>query len=101
LGEEIHPNFPFKIFYTLWYGRWPKDLDKDYFKITRHEVKKHENEGWQDEHAYSHVEEVCIEGDQTTTYDTSSEPTDEADDTRVLYGEDEDTTYCPTYDDYE
>jgi hypothetical protein len=44
---------------------------------------------------------VCIEEDQTTTYDTSSELTDEVDDTSVLDGEDEATTSCPTYDDYE
>jgi hypothetical protein len=44
---------------------------------------------------------VCIEEDQTTTYDTSSKLTNEANDTSVLDGEDEDTTSCPTYDDYE
>jgi len=39
-----------------------------------------------EEHASSHEEDVCIEEDQTTTYDTSSELTDEADDTSVLDG---------------
>jgi hypothetical protein len=53
-----------------------------------------------EEHASSHEEDVCIEEDQTTTYDTSSELTDEADDTSVLDGKDEDATSCP-YDDYE
>jgi hypothetical protein len=101
LSEEIHATLPFKIFYTLWYESWPKDLDEDYFKSIGQEVKKDEHEGWQEEHASSHAEEACIEEYQTTTYDTSSELTDEADDTSVLDGEDEDTTSCPTYDDYE
>jgi hypothetical protein len=50
LSEEIHASFPFKIFYTLWYGSWPKDLDKDYFKSTGQEVKKDEHEGQKEEH---------------------------------------------------
>jgi hypothetical protein len=29
LREEIHATFPFKKFYTLSYGSWPKDLNED------------------------------------------------------------------------
>jgi hypothetical protein len=44
---------------------------------------------------------VWIEKYQTITCDTPSELTNEADDTSVLDGKDEDETYCPTHDDYE
>jgi hypothetical protein len=101
LSEEICPSFPFKIIYTLWYRSWPKDLDEDYFKSTWKELKKDGNEGHVKKHASSHVEGVCIEEDQMTTYDTSTKLTNEANDTIVLDGEDEDTTSCPTYDDNE
>jgi hypothetical protein len=84
---------------------WPKDLDKDSFKGTEQKLKRDEHEGQVEEGASSHVEDVCIEEYQTTTYDTSSELTDEVDDTSVLDGytsdestKDEDAT---SYDDYE
>jgi hypothetical protein len=32
LGEEICATLPFKGYYTLKHGSWPKDLDEDYFK---------------------------------------------------------------------
>jgi hypothetical protein len=101
LGEEIRVTLPFKSYYTLCYGSQPKDLDEDYFKSTGQEVKKDERGRQLEEHAYRHAKDVCIEEDQTIAYDTSSELTDEAYDTSVLDGEDEDTTFCPTYDDYE
>jgi hypothetical protein len=66
LSEEIRAKaFPFKSFYTLWYGRWPKDLDEDYFKSTTscptygQEVKKDEHEGQWRKHASSHVDQCC------------------------------------------
>jgi hypothetical protein len=68
-------------------------------------LKRDEQEGQVEEGTSSHVEEICIKEDQTTTYDTSSELTDDADDTSVLDGytsdestKDEDAT---SYDDYE
>jgi hypothetical protein len=58
-----------------------------------------------EEHASSHEEDVCIEEDQTTTYDTSSKLTDEADDTSVLdgYTSNESTKYkdATSYDKYD
>jgi len=39
-SEYIHANLPFIRFYTLWYRSWPKEFDVDYFKITKHELKK-------------------------------------------------------------
>jgi hypothetical protein len=59
-------------------------LDEDSFKGIGQKLKRDEHEGQVEEHASSHVEDVCIEEDQTTTYDTPSELTDEADDTSVL-----------------
>jgi hypothetical protein len=70
----------FQGYYTIKYGSWPKDLDEDSFKGTGQKLKRDEHEGQVEEHASSHVEDVCIEEDQTTTYDTPSELTDEADD---------------------
>jgi hypothetical protein len=49
-------------------------------------LKRDEHEGQVEEHASSHVEDVCIEEDQTTTYDTPLEITNEANDTSVLDG---------------
>jgi hypothetical protein len=83
LGEEIRAALPFKGYYTLKYGSWPKDLDEDYFKGTGQKLMRDEQV---EECASNHVEDVCIEEDQTTTYDTSSELIDEADDTSVLDG---------------
>jgi hypothetical protein len=60
LGEEIRATLPFKSYYTLKYGSWPKDLDEDYFKSIGKEVKKDEHEGQVEEHASSHEEDVCI-----------------------------------------
>jgi hypothetical protein len=102
LGEEICATFPFKSYFTLKYECWPKNVDEDSFKGTWKKLMRGEQV---EEHASSHEEDVCIEEDQTTTYDTSSELTDEADDTSVLDGytsdestKDEDAT---SYDDYE
>jgi hypothetical protein len=64
-------------------------------------MKEDEHEEHVEELASSHERDVFIKEDQTTYYDTSSELTDEFDDTSVLDGEDEATTSCPTYDDYE
>jgi hypothetical protein len=101
LGEDICAYLPFKIYYTLKHRSWPKDLDKDYFKGT---WKKLMGDEKVEENAYNHEEDVCIKEDQKTTYDTSLEITNEADDTSVLDGytsnesiEDEDAT---SYDDY-
>jgi len=63
LGEDIHATFPFKIYYTL----WPKDLS---LKSTWKKWRKDEHEGLVEEHASSHVEDVCIEEGQTKTHDT-------------------------------
>jgi len=41
--EDVRVELSFKIYYTLIHGSCPKDLDEDYFKIMRHEVKKDEN----------------------------------------------------------
>jgi hypothetical protein len=76
-------------------------LEEDSFKGIGKKLKRDEHEGQMEEHASSHVEDVCMEENQTTTYDTPLELTNEADDTSVLGGKDEDATSCPTYDDYE
>jgi hypothetical protein len=54
-----------------------------------------------EEHASSHEEDVCIEEAQIVAYNTPSELTDEADDSSVLDGNNEDATSFPSYDDYE
>jgi hypothetical protein len=55
--------------------------------LKRHGKKvKDECEGQVEQHASSHEEDVCIKEEQTTTYETSSELTDEVDDTSVLDG---------------
>jgi hypothetical protein len=77
------------------------DLDEDSLKSTWQKWMEDEKEGQVEERASSHVEDVCIEEYQMVAYDTPSELTNEADDTSVLDGKDEDETYCPTHDDYE
>ena len=76
-------------------------MDEDFVKITWHKSMRDEQEGQVEECASSHVEDVCIEEDQMVAYDTPSELTNEADDTSVLDGKDEDETSYSTYDDYE
>jgi hypothetical protein len=108
LGEEICTALSFKGYYTIKYESWPKDLDEDSFKGIGHKLKSDKHEGQVEEHASSHVEDVCIEEDRTKTYDTPLELTNGVNDTSVLYGYDyvevfksvkyEDTTSCPTYD---
>jgi hypothetical protein len=41
--EDVRVELSFKIYYTLIHGSWLKDLNEDYFKRMRHEVKKDEN----------------------------------------------------------
>jgi hypothetical protein len=60
-----------------------------------------EHEGHAEECASSHVEDVCREEDQITSYDTPSKLTNEATDTSVLDEKDEDKISCPTHGDYE
>jgi hypothetical protein len=53
-----------------------------------------------EEHASSHVDYMCVEEDQTTTFDTPLEPTNEADDNNVLdgYDADEKDVLAPNHD---
>jgi hypothetical protein len=53
--------FPFKIYFTLNYKCWPKNVDKDSFKGTYHNLKRNEHEEQVNEHASSHDEDVFIE----------------------------------------
>jgi len=86
-------------------------VDEDSFKGTRQKLNRNEHEGQVEEHESSHVENVCVEEDQTITYDITLELIDEADDTSVLdgynYDEDsksvdvEDPTYVLMYDAYD
>jgi len=72
LDEDIHVALPFKGYCTLKHGSWPKDLDEHYFKGIKKKLMGEEHEGQVEEHASSHEEDVFIEEEQMTTYDTSS-----------------------------
>jgi hypothetical protein len=75
-------------------------VDKDSFKGTGKKLKRNEHEGHVEEHPSSHVEDMCVEEDRTTTYDTPLEPIDEADDNSVLdgYDADEEDVLAPNHD---
>jgi hypothetical protein len=85
-NEKVRATLPFKSYCELKCGSCPEDLDEDYFKSTGKEVKKDEHEEQVEEHASSHEEDVFIEEDQTTAYETSSKLNDEVDDVSVLDG---------------
>jgi hypothetical protein len=105
LDEDVCATLSFKIYYTLMHEKFPQDLDEDYFKSTGKEVKEDEHEGQVEQHASSHEEDVCINEEQKTTYETSSKITDEANDTSVLDGyisdESEKDEAATSHDDYE
>jgi len=63
LGEEICAALPFKSYFTLKHGCWPKNVDEDSFKGTGQKLKRSEHQEQVEEHTSSHVEDMCIEED--------------------------------------
>jgi hypothetical protein len=88
MWEDLHLLFEKK-------GKRPKSKKVDTTKNSTHDRGLVESQV--DLHTSSHVEDVCIEEDQTTTYEIINE----TDDTSVLDGENKDKKSCPTFDDHE
>ena len=71
LGEDICVSLPFKNYFTIKYGFWPKNVDEDSFKSRGDELKQSEDKEQGGEHASSLEEKVHIEEDQIAAEDTS------------------------------
>jgi hypothetical protein len=94
LGEKICAYFPFKIYFTLKYGCWPKNVDEDSFKGTGNKLKRSEHKGQVEEHASNHVEDVC--NSETTTSSTPLELSHETHGTSTYDGQ-VDNTHDATF----
>ena len=66
-GDEICAALPFRDHYTIKYRSWPKDLDKDYLNASGKKLKRDVHEIKVKDHTSIHIEDLCIEEDQTTT----------------------------------
>lgn len=71
IGEDICESLPFKNYFTIKYGFWPKNVDEDSFKSRGNELKQSEDKEQVEEHASSLEEKVHIEEDQVAAEDTS------------------------------
>ena len=70
MGKDICVALPFKNYFTIKYGFWPKNVDEDSFKSRGKELEKSEDKEQVEEHASSLEEKVHIEEDQVAAEDT-------------------------------
>jgi len=71
IGEDICASLPFKNYFTIKYGFWPKNVDEDSFKRKEKKSNKGEDKEQVEEHAPSLVENEHIEEDLAAAEDTS------------------------------
>jgi hypothetical protein len=89
IGEDICASLPFKNYFTIQYGFWPKNVDEDSFKSRGNELENSEDKEQVEEHASSLEEQVHIEANQIATEDTSVSDGFDADGEGVLASNDE------------